>query len=202
MHPAPALACDGLATCSILSLRLVTGHCRWPGGRRKRGRKLPLTLSASKQALLYLSIHKANRTYLSVMRYFKPRSLAPAASDSEGTAHSSRLPTRPRRRQREELGGPQDLCHLAGSWHGDTDTNLLSLVLLQPGQVGPAVSAPCRDLTCSSPPLPKQGRIRPRGSCQRHLPLPPPPAQLQRGAVGGGNEAAKSVERGTEPGHK
>lgn len=99
-------------------------------------------------------------------------------------------------------GGPQDLCHLTGSWHGDTDTNLLSLMLLQPGRVRPAVSAPCRDLTCSSPPLPKQGRIRLRGSCQRHFPLPPPPAQLQRGAVGGGNEAAKSIERGTEPGHK
>lgn len=52
-----------------------------------------------------LFIRKVNPTYLTVIRYFKPRSLAPAANDSEGTAHSSRLPTRPRRRQREGLGG-------------------------------------------------------------------------------------------------
>lgn len=66
----------------------------------------------------------------------------------------------------------------------------------------PGSITPCRDPTPSSPPPPEQGRIRPCGSCQRRFPLPPPPAQLQHGAVGGGNEAAKGIKRGTEPSHK
>jgi len=41
-------------------------------------------------------INKIKSTYLTVMRYFKARSLAPAASISKSTAHSSRLPMHPR----------------------------------------------------------------------------------------------------------
>lgn len=62
---------------------------------RKRGRKLAPTRSTSTQVFSYIFTHTVNPTYLKVMRYFKPRSLAPAASVSEGAAHSSRLPTRP-----------------------------------------------------------------------------------------------------------
>lgn len=160
-------------------------------------------------------INKIKSTYLTVMRYFKPHSLAPAVSISENTAHSSHLPTRPRQQQREGWragfsGSVSPRRELArGRWHqphipcaapaGQGEMQWEGTCFPAP----PGSVTPCRVQTDSSPPpQPEQGRIRPRGSCQRRFPLPPPPAQLQHGAVGGGNKAAKGIEHGTKPGHK
>lgn len=143
MHPAPALVADGLATCSILSLVLVTGRYRRRHGRRKRGRKLPLTCLAHKQAV-FLPFHTHSKPHLFKGDEVFQATLVSTCCNLQ--RHRSFIPSAHASSTEGGARGPQDLCHLAGSWHGDTNTNLLFLVLLQPGRVRclvrPAVSAP------------------------------------------------------------
>lgn len=129
-HPSSPAACPCCRTrstagdsscppCSILSFVLPTGHCRWRGARRKRGRKLPLTRS---QPFSCLFTHKVTPTYLRVMRCLEPRPAAPAAT----IAHSSRVPTPPRERHKEGLRVPRICVTSQGAGMGTLTPTLCS----------------------------------------------------------------------------